>query len=359
MSERDDRARLTRRRALRLMGIGAGAALAAACAPSAAAPATSAAASASAAPATVAASRAAPSVASTVAPVATPKPTPFSLASMKDPLIDDHAHPIPPSQGDQAKYFDGIVQLMDASSVGMTILHRNGEWTTGTNKWGPEHDTWVKSAMERHPGRLLGYLAGFDPADPNALAYIRSQFSSAPAGFWKAIGELDLRNPGPQTKIPINSPNVLAIAKLAGDLGVPFVFHYNMDYGTSGVDAGLAEVEDAVSKLPGTTFIFAHNPVPPLMMKYPNLWGEISPFNPQMPTAQILGQIATMPNGLDRIVLCLTDLQTPDLKIGAGLPSPIPYADGASAARRLLSTFAAEQRDKIAYKNLMRLLKLS
>ena len=349
---------LTRRRALQLIGIGAGAALAAACAPATTAPAATAtvasAASSSQSVVSTPVATAAPAT-----PVPTPKPTPFSLASMKDPLIDDHAHPIPPTQGDQSKYYDGIVDLMDRSNVAMTILHRNGEWTTGTNKWGADHDLWVKAAMERHPGRLLGYLAGFDPADPNALAYIRSQFSSAKPGTWKAIGELDLRNPGPQTKIPINSPNVLAIAKLAGDLGVPFVFHYNLDYGTSGPEAGMAEVEEAVSKLPGTTFIFAHNPAPPLMQKYQNLWGEVSLFNPQMPSQQILGQAAQMPNGLDRIVLCLTDLQSADLRIGAGIPAPISYAEGADRARQALAALTPDQRDKIAYKNLVRLLKLS
>lgn len=339
------------------MGAAAAAAIAAACSP-ASAPAPSLAPAVSAAPSRLASATAAVTAAPAT-PQPTPKPTPFSLASMKDPLIDDHAHPIPPAQGDQGKYYDGIVDLMDKSSVGVTILHRNGEWTTGTNKWGPEHDTWVKAAMERHPGRLLGYLAGFDPADPSALAYIRAQFSSAPPGTWKAIGELDLRNPGPQTKIPISSPNVLAIAKLAGDLGVPFVFHYNVDYGTGGPDAGLAEVEDAVAKLPGTTFIFAHAPAIPLMGKYPNLWGEISLFNPQMPNQLFLGQLAAMPNGLDRIVLAITDMQSPDLKIGAGLPQPISYADGAARARQGLATLTADQRDKVAYKNLVRLLKLS
>lgn len=210
--------------------------------------------------------------------------------------------------------------------------------------------------MDRHPGRLLGFLAGFDPADPNALTYIRSQFQSAP-GRWKAIGELDLRNPGPQTKIPINSPNVLAIAKLAGDLGVPFVFHYNIDYGTSGPEAGMAEVEDALAKLPGTTFVIAHNPFPPLVAKYRNLWAELTLYAPQ--GVQLFEMLARdQPALLDRFVLCVTDLQTPDLRVTAGAPAPMSYADAVKKARDALAPLTAEQRDKIAYKNLTRLLKL-
>ena len=355
MDSTSERNRLTRRR---LLGLGVVAAIGAACAPAA----TSPAATTAAAPVPTIATAAAATRAATAAPTAppaTPSParTPFNIASMKDPLIDDHAHPIPPTQGDQAKYFDGIVDLMDKSNVAMTILHRNGEWTTGTNKWGAEHDTWVKAAMDRHPGRLLGFLAGFDPADPSALAYIRSQFQSAP-GRWKAIGELDLRNPGPQTKIPINSPNVLAIAKLAGDLGVPFVFHYNIDYGTSGPEAGLAEIEDALVKVPGTTFVIAHNPLPPPMQKHTNLWAELTLYAPQ--GVQVFQMLSSQqPAFLDRFVLCLTDMQQPDLRVSAGAPAPMSYAEATTKARDALAALTAEQRDKIAYKNLTRLLKLS
>lgn len=354
MSERDDRAKLTRRRALRLMGIGAGAALAAACAPSASTPAASqAGALASSAPPSVAAS-AAPTVAAAATP--TPQRTPFSLASMKDPLFDSHTHPIVPGQGDQAKYYDGLVQLMDQNNVAFSITHRNAQWAGPGSTFGKDHDDWVRAAMQRHPGRILGGLGGFDPSSPDAPAYVRAQLQS---GGWAYVGELDLKNPGPKTQIAINSPVMLEIAKIAAEFTVPLVYHYNVDYPSGDPQVGLRELEDALSKNPSTTYVNAHNPVVPLMAKYSNLWGELSLYNPQMPHQQFLQQLAQTPATLDRLCLCITDLQTPDLQVVAGLPQPISYAEGAKRARDFLSTLAPDVREKIAYKNLMRLLKLS
>jgi predicted TIM-barrel fold metal-dependent hydrolase len=150
---------------------------------------------------------------------------------------------------------------------------------------------------------------------------------------------------------------VLAIAKLAGDLGVPFVFHYNFDYGTS-FEAGMAEVEDALRKNPNTTYVLAHNPVPPLLAKYPNLWAEVSMFVPQF--VQVLQQVViATPAALDRIVLCIGDIQSPNLMVGAGIPQPITYKQAVDLARSGLAPLTPAQRDGIAYKNLMRLLKLS
>jgi len=339
---------LKRRKLLGLLGAGAGVAVVTACAPAASAP------SPAALPTAVAPTRTA--AAATPVPTAspapqTPRPSPTPIA---DPLIDNHAHPIPPAQGSQTAYYDGIVQKMDENGVSATILHRNGEWTTGKNKFGPEHDDWVRAAMERHPGRLLGYVAGFDPASPDAPAYVRTQLQT---GKWKAVGELDLRNPGPQTKIPVNSPMMNEIHKIAAEFGVPVVIHYNFDYGVASAQVGFQELDQALAANPQTTIVLAHNPAPDLMRVRKNLWCEVSPFTPQ--AAQILGNLVQLdPALLDRIVLCVTDLQGPDLMVGAGLPVPITYAAAASAARKLLATLTKEQADKIAYKNITRLLKL-
>ena len=275
---------------------------------------------------------------------------------MQDPIIDNHTHPIVPAQGDQAQYFDDIVRLMDDNNVAFSVLHRNAEWTTGVAKFGPEHDDWVRAAMDRHPGRLFGGLGGFDPASPDAPAYVRSQLET---GRWAFVGELDLRNPGPKTQIPINSPVPLELAKIAGEFGVPFVFHYNYDYGTSGIEAGFRELEDALIKNPRTTYVNAHNPPVPLMPKYPNIWGELSLFNPAMPNDQFLRGLSAFPETLDRLCLCIADLQTPDLMVTAGMPKPITYREAVKNARDFLGTLPADQRDKIMYKNLMRLLKLA
>lgn len=278
------------------------------------------------------------------------------MASMKDPIVDNHAHPIVPSQGNQARYADNLVRLMDENNVAFTILHRNAEWTTGVAKFGPDHDDWVRAAMDRHPGRLFGGLGGFNPASPAAPEYVRSQLRT---GRWAFVGELDLRNPGPKTQIPINSPTVLEIGRIAGEFGLPLVFHYNYDYGTAGIDAGMRELEDALIKNPGTVYVNAHTPPIPLMAKYPNIWGELSLFNPAILNDQFFRELSMHPETFDRLCLCVADVQTADLKVAAGLQKPMTYAEAVQSARDFLGKLPADQRDKIMHQNLRRLLKLA
>jgi hypothetical protein len=63
--------------------------------------------------------------------------------------------------------------------------------------------------------------------------------------------------------------------------------------------------------------------------------------------------VQSYPTLLDRIVLCATDVQTSDLKLTtAGLT----YGQVATINRTVLGTLTQEQAEKIAYKNLIRLL---
>lgn len=341
---------VNRRKALALLVQGVSALIVAACGPKRVQPAPDG--SAAATP------EAQPTSAGTTATSGTPRPAakPFDIASMKDPIVDNHAHPIVPSQGDQARYADNLVRLMDENNVAFTIMHRNAEWTTGVAKFGPDHDAWVRAAMDRHPGRLFGGLGGFNPASPAAPEYVRSQLRT---GRWAFVGELDLRNPGPKTQIPINSPTVLEIARIAGEFEVPFVFHYNYDYGTTGIDAGMSELEDALVKNPRTIYLNAHTPPIPVMAKYPNIWGELSLFNPAIPNDQFFRELSMHPETFDRLCLCVTDVQTPDMMVIAGMPKPITYAEAVKKARDFLGKLPADQRDKIMHQNLRRLLKLA
>lgn len=266
------------------------------------------------------------------------------------PIIDNHAHPISPLQGNQDKYVDDLVAAMDQNGVAMTALHRNGflSTPTGPAEFSSSHDLWVASASQRHPGKILAYLAGFDPSSPDALTYIEEQFRTS--SQWKAIGELDLRNPFMQTQISINSPNMLAVLKLAGQLRVPVIIHYEYDYGVD-FATGMRELEDALSANPDTIVMMAHMPGLVLMARHPNLWGEITPGAPG--AEQLLTSIVQSdPTLLDRIVLCATDLQSPDLKVFDGQT----YGDALATIRRVLGTLTQEQAEKIAYKNLIRLL---
>lgn len=267
------------------------------------------------------------------------------------PIIDNHAHPIGTSgsSGIQDIYFDGLVALMDQNGVAMTALHRNGflSTPTGPAEFSSSHDLWVASASLRHPGKILAYLAGFDPSSPDALTYIQDQFRTS--SQWKAIGELDLRNPFMQTQISIDSPNMLAVLKLAGQLRAPVIIHHQNDYGVD-FATGLRELEDALSANPDTIVMMAHMPGLVLMARHPNLWAEITLGAPG--AEQLLTSIVqSYPTLLDRIVLCVTDLQSPDLMV-AGLT----YGDVLAANRRVLGTLTREQAEKIAYKNLARLL---
>lgn len=178
-------------------------------------------------------------------------------------------------------------------------------------------------------------------------------------GRWAYVGELDLKDPGPKTQIAINSPIMLEIARIAAEFKVPLVFHYNYDSPSGDPQVGLRELEDAVAKNPNTIFLNAHNPPVQLMPRYANLWAELSLFSPQSPNQQFLQQFSQAPATLDRLCLCITDLQTPDLNVVAGLQTPMTYKQAADVSRSFLATLPADVRDKIAFKNLMRLLKLS
>ena len=267
------------------------------------------------------------------------------------PIIDNHAHPTGPSgrSGIQDTYSDGLVALMDQNGVAMTALHRNGFLLppTGPAEFSASHDLWVASASQRHPGKILAYLAGFDPSSPDALTYIQEQFRAS--SQWKAIGELDLRNGFMQTQISINSPNMLAVLRLAGQLRVPVIIHYQYDYGVD-FATGMRELEDALSANPDTIVMMAHMPGLVLMARHPNLWAEITLWAPGV-EQQLTSIVQSYPTLLDRIVLCATDLQSPDLKVAGQT-----YGEVLATNRRVLGTLAQEQAEKIAYKNLMRLL---
>ena len=68
-----------------------------------------------------------------------PKATP-SVTFYDGPIIDNHAHTIPPWVGDQNAYYDGLVTRMEKVGVIKTALHRNAEWSRGYTSFSSGHD---------------------------------------------------------------------------------------------------------------------------------------------------------------------------------------------------------------------------
>jgi hypothetical protein len=283
------------------------------------------------------------------------------------PIIDNHAHLPPESDAQRADFIDELAAAMKRDGVIRTVIGLNATHLRHRAlgpAFSPTHDEWVRAAFARHPGEVWPSLAGFDPRQAASVDYVRRQLET---GFWKEIGELDLRNAGKEQAIPADSAAMMKIYALAGRRGVPVSIHYNYTYG---VAAGTAEreLERAVAANPGTIFITAHHANIPLMRRHENLWGEYQP-HPWNPSLEDL--LKEEPRLEDRLVSA-TDAQSvglmhPFLPWGANaihilLENPrakiptLSYHDRVELLRRDLGKIPREQAEKIAYKNLQRLL---
>jgi hypothetical protein len=154
----------------------------------------------------------------------------------------------------------------------------------------------------------------------------------------------------------------MRVYELAARYRVPVAIHYNFDYGTK-AESGAAEVERAVAGNPRTVFILSHHINVGLMKKYPNLWGEYfyHPSNPHLSTL-LPGNEALF----DRVVVG-TDIQEPGLGRRslpwwtAGLVPGhkeivLRYPDILDGLRRELGRLPPDVAEKVAFRNLERLL---
>ncbi len=190
------------------------------------------------------------------------------------PIIDFHTHVNPGSQAELETYVDDLVQVgrengIDKMVMGLHASHVPDRPPT----YSSEHDEWALAAAERYPDVIIPALNGFDPADSEAVEYVREQLET---GKWKVIGELDLRNKVKQTKTAANTSTMMEIFELAGESGVPVIFHYDFDYGTDAA-SGIAELTEALDQNPDTIFIYAHTcgtQLVSLMEAHENLYCE-------------------------------------------------------------------------------------
>ena len=127
------------------------------------------------------------------------------------PLIDNHVHVFPAGTDDQAAFIEDLISAMDRGGVTKVVLGLNAKGSKYKDfgpTFDPIHDRWVEVAFKRHPERFYPTLGGFDPESEDSVGYVTSRLES---GFWKEVGELDLRNRPKRQRIPADSPVLMRI----------------------------------------------------------------------------------------------------------------------------------------------------
>src|SRR3989338_10216080 len=256
-------------------------------------------------------------------------------------LIDTHAHILPRDKEQNDAFLASLVAAAENAGVSKIMLGLHARHEPDRDPtYSEEHDTWVLEAAEKYPDVIIPMLAGFDPADPEAVSYVEEQLKT---GKWKGIGELDLRNEVKKTTTPMNDPTMMEIYKLAATYDVPVMVHYSFCYETD-CDSGKAEYEEALEENPETIFIHAHNCPDEMMKKYANLYCEPESIASMLPDAAYI----------DRVIL-VTDVQHDDLKVQQNYN----YEEFIAAVREKIETLDAEDAEKVAHGTAEEVFKLS
>lgn len=247
-------------------------------------------------------------------------------------VIDIHTHILPTDKELNDQFIDDLVaeaQSAGVSEIGLGLHARQESDAPPT--YSEDHDTMVLEAYEAYPDVIIPLLAGFDPADPDAVSYVEEQLKT---GKWKGIGELDLRNQVKKTTTPMNDPTMMKIYRLAAGYDVPVLVHYDPCYETD-CDSGKAEYEGALVENPDTIFITAHRCDEDLMKKYGNLYCEPENLDFPLPDASLL----------DRVMVG-TDVQRADLKVQMGRYS---YEEYILAVRENLGSLDSDVQENILH----------
>ncbi len=246
-------------------------------------------------------------------------------------LIDTHAHILPKDEEQNAAFLASLVAAAQDAGVSKIMLGLHARQVPDREPtYSQEHDAWVLAAYEEYPDIIVPMLAGFDPADPDAVSYVEEQLKT---GVWKGIGELDLRNSVKKTTTPMNDPTMMEIYKLAATYDVPVMVHYDFCYETD-CDSGQAEYEQALEENPDTIFIHAHGCLDDLMEKYDNLYCESAQFASNKVNTAFL----------DRVMIG-SDVQHPDLNV----QKTYAYEAFAAQVREHLETLTAQDAENIAH----------
>jgi hypothetical protein len=180
------------------------------------------------------------------------------------PIVDAHGH----LNGDMSA--ERLIELMDAAGVRSLVLmarHYGGEKAAGYGT-----DKQALDYARRYPGRFLPFVAGqrrellprsvWVAPNPTADAFLREAEALLQGGGYYGLGEFILRhyaysNFGPQgggdVDLPVDSPLMHRIARLAATYRVPVLFHAEAEPDV------VAAAERLLAAESGTTFIWAHN----------------------------------------------------------------------------------------------------
>lgn len=120
----------------------------------------------------------------------------------------------------------------------------------------------VQALPEERRARLHPFISGFNPTDLNAVNHIRLMLELYP-GLWKGIGEILTRHDDltalTKGETPrANHPALMKVYQLAAEEQLPVLLHSNITSKREREPIFLEELEDALTRNPDTTFIWAH-----------------------------------------------------------------------------------------------------
>lgn len=190
-------------------------------------------------------------------------------------VIDVHNH-------DSGGYrYKNTMKLWDAYGIDQVVLFAGK--ITDPKAIEQDKISWI--ASQEYSGRILPFFTGFDVKSKDSLAYIKEQFEKGFFGIGEYVGASYARESNAYTakwkpKHPMDGyfPEVYA---LCAHYKAPILLHIDPPFPES---LSMQKFEEAITKHPSTTFIFAHanafntpENLERLLKKYPNLYIDFFP----------------------------------------------------------------------------------
>ena len=266
-------------------------------------------------------------------------------------LIDAHTHLMPGLD------VDSLISQMDKAGVSRVVLMPREGAT----------DQMSLSFASKYPNRIIPFV-GFQNVrwvkeqDPNFPSYVEDQLKT---GRFSGLGEVILRHYGVPERdagsydIPADSPLTLQIVDLAAKYAVPMTIHLEAEEKT------IPALETMLDHNRNASIIWAHHgrsdpdTLVRLLEKHPNLYCDISAMHPLVQYGKEKNPITNAEGHLlekwkrvyetfnERFVFGV------DLVFLDTLPK---YVEWIQAYRRILGELTIESAEKIAYKNIQKLI---
>jgi len=248
-------------------------------------------------------------------------------------LYDGHVHFLVPFADLDRELPDKVIDEFVA------VLDENGVDKVLVSNWNVDSDEHIYALYERIPERVIPFLSSFDPRDPASLDYIREQLSK---GIWKGIDEIFLRHDH-AFEIPINHPNVLKIFDLAAEFDVPVLINF-----MPSKEEHEQEIREALSHNKNTKVIwFGFGDYTFIYPSYLPL-EEIPEIEEEVQDNVIFGSDLSVRLEGERVII-----STPND------PGFKPYPEIISDFRLILSQLPASMAEKIAYKNIEKIVDIT